>query len=452
MFAEAQVLEFAPRLKALEAEEPLVCCWRSMGGENSQRPALWRRAGRRMREILDLTRSLPRPEPGQVVVVAIHGMRPSSAGNLRPVLAELKRRGAPAFLVVNRSTSGLLDERLHQGHADVALLQASIGHVRSRVHRRRAHELANELKSVLTGGLDGGSETWLEAGLATREAARTWLCDAGPVVLPTDLSSKAKGLALAANEAGGASVVLQHGMIGPREFPVHARSMFCWGSWFCEQARRMGAPGEQPLAVGCPRMDPLAGVREEPRDPSLRSRLFGDVSAPGVLVISTAHAAPRSPEIYQAALESIRRLLEAGFTLALKLHPGERDDSWYTRNLPDRLAEMVRVVPPEIGIHHAIHHADVAFHVYSAAAMEAMLLGCPVLTQQAPRPDLELTDLPDQGGGSWVDAGNIVECVRGVARNGALRQGILERQEALLDRAFANRGGAASAVVDLLLA
>lgn len=451
MFSEPEVRELAPRLKELEAEEPLVCCWRCMGGEPSPPPALWRVAARRIRDITRSTRRVARPAAGQVVVVGLHGMRPSAAGNLKPVLAELKRRGRPAFLVVNQATRGLLTECLHQGHVEASALEASIGWRSRLALRRRATGLASELRKRLPRGLDGYSDAWIASGLTMREAAEDWLGGAGPVLLPVDLTPRTKALALAAKRVGTSSVVVQHGMIGPREFPVHASRMYCWGEWFCDQARKHGAPEDQPVAVGCPRFDPLAAMRDKPRDVTVRGLMGGGRGKLLVLVISTAHAAKRSPELYGGFLETLQRLLEGSNAVALKLHPGEKDASWYAQHLPEQLFRRLQVVPPRVGLHEALRHVDVALHVYSAAALEALLVGCPLLTQSAPSGRCEVTDLPDHGGGFWTDADRIVEQVRELGQEGEGRLNALQGQEAFLSRAFANQGRATVAVVDRLL-
>lgn len=454
MFTDSQVLALAPGLQALETEEPVVGCWRCQARPIPiPRAAAWRRVAWRLRDAALSLKRLSRPEPDQVVVVT-YAMNPATAGNLRPVMQELKRRGRPAFLVTNPSTRVMLGEQLHRGHVDMMDLCASVTGARRRALRQRARDLAAALRSSLPTGQDGNADLWIENGLAMRAAVATWLDGVQPraVVLPGDFNAPQKGFVLGARRLAVPTIVLQHGTFSRREFPVHAQNMFCWGERFCAEARQLGAPLDQPVAVGCPRMDPVTEQRKRPRNPAVRTALGGVDGKPLVLVISTAHATPDYPDLYRAFYTNVQRLLESGVCVALRLHPVERDLSWYAKHLPATLVAQLRLVPAEIGLYEAIHHSDVAFHVYSTAALEAILLGCPVLTQRPPRPELNWTDLPEQGGGVWADEHDIVQYARELGHEGAGRRQMLARQEAFLAGAFSNRGHATQAVVDRVLA
>ncbi len=450
MFSETQVLELAPKLSALEAEEPVISAWRCMAGRSSRPVGFSRRMLWLLRDFMYKVRPLARPLPNQIVAVT-HSMAPSTIASLRLVLHELRARGCPAFIVTNRATRGLLKENLHIGHADLGALCAALPWKRRSQLRRRAGELAFEVKKALPVGKDGQAAAWIERGLVAREATLAWLGPARTLLLPVDTQADAKGMVLAAKRLGIPSVVLQHGMIGAREFPVHASYMFCWGDLFAEEGRQLGAPAAQLVPVGSPRMDSLERMRQQQQEPNIRAELGGRSRRPLLMAISTAHATPRNPSLYAEYFESIRAVLQSGTPLALKLHPAEQGLGWYEKHLPENLVPLLRLVPRHLDLHTAMRHADAVFHVHSAAALEAMLLGVPVLTQYPPAPGPTPKDLPQRGGGLWTSAADIVERLCRIVKDASFRGSCVERQDQMLDLAFANRGRATQSVVEQLL-
>jgi hypothetical protein len=451
LFTEQEVRRLSPLLRDLEREEPVVCAWRYQGGGGSVPPS-WprlRRLGRIGRDAVLRVKRLPRPAVGQVVVLS-HATTPATMGTLRPVMMELAGRGRPAFLITTPRTRALLSEGLHRGHADILQIAAAVGLSARRGLRRRVQELAGQLKSILGADRDGQAELWLELGMAVSEGARQWSGGAGVVITDADLEASRKGFVVGASRAGVPSVVLQHGLLGSHQFPVHADRLFCWGAYFRRQAESYGLEAARAVVVGSPRWDALHALRSAPRNPAVRQKLGGSPGKPLVLVISNAHGAPLYPGLYHPHFEGIQRLVEAGLDVVVKLHPAENGLSGYAGVMPEPILNAIHVVPPDLSLHDALRHSDVVYHVFSAAALEAMLLGVPVLfergTDDAPR----LCDFPDLGGGEWSTSSSVVERCRILSAPGSERTDLLADQEAFLEQALANRGRALAAVVDLL--
>jgi hypothetical protein len=452
MSSEQRVRELAPLLKPLEQEEPLVCAWRVEAGRPPspngfmKKTRGWLRWGR---DGLRRLRAPQRPNPGQVVVFPT-SWTPSTWGTLRPILVELARRKSPAFLVTNNRTRPLLSQGLHRGHADIMEIVATLPAENRRQVHQQSRALGNELGRLLRWEEADNAEAWLEHGLAIRESVHHWLCGAGAVVLDSDTEAQRKGFVLGAAEVGVRSVVLQHGLFGSHQFPFHADSLFCWGNYFCRQAESYGLEPERVVPVGCPRWDKLAAIRALPGDTAIRLKLGSSWEKPLVLLISTADGAADDPEIYSRYFQSIEKMVEAGFDLAIRLHPAELGSSTYKQSLrPDTFA-CLRFTGPDLTLHDAVRSADVVYHVFSAASLEVMQLGVPILFERVPASQ-QLCDFPDHGGGDWSNPNSIVDRVMDLTGSREVRLKAIEKQDGFLDQALVNRGHAAEVVVDNLL-
>jgi len=441
---------FVPMMAELETENPMISLWRNAGGRSPQ-PSL-----RRLREIAWLgrdavlrNRPLQRPERGQVVILS-YSATPSTLGTLLPVMAELHRQGRPAFFISSHKTAHVLERNLHKGHADLQHILATAPTWERLKLRSRARAMAERIRNILTDGLDGCSEIWLEMGLAAQFAARQWIAGAGAMIADSDVEPIRKGFFLGAMQTGVPSFILQHGMLDLFNFPMHADQFLAWGEYFRKQALQLGALSERVVAVGSPRWDPLATERNNPRDPRIRAALGGKAGGPLVVLMSQGHGAATQPGYFDALFEGLTRLLTAGIDVAIKLHPAEAGLDAYRGRVPGHLLERVRVVPPEIGLNQALLHADVAYTAFSAASIDAMLLGVPVLFGRADS-GVQLCDCPDFGGGVWVSPDDIVERCHELAGDGAERRAVIERQETFLDYALANRGKAAEKAVQRIL-
>lgn len=436
-------------LRSVETDEPTACAWRYQGGGPGVKRSWPRRVLRKLRDFALRLRHLPRPNEGQIVVLS-DGPTDATFGNLRAVMRELCRRGRPPFLITTSKTKKFLSENLHSGQVDIIQLLAAVPNRSRRMIRKTVASLAPRIREVLP-NRDGGCESWLETGLLAKAIAREWCQPAGAILVDADFEATRKGFLLGAKEAGVPSLMLQHGTWGPMMFPVHATVTACWGELSQREVAEYGLPRERTAALGSPRWDHLVRLREQPSLSDDRALCGGDVKRPLVLLISNTHAASKFPELYDAYFEGVARLLECSeIDVAVKLHPSEVGLANYEARLPAKLLRRLRVTPTELGLHRPLKACDVVYHVGSAASIEAILLGVPILFERGKGTEREKYAPPLYGGGEWCGPGDVVSRVNELAQAGAARDELLARQESYLDLALANRGHAAAAVADFL--
>lgn len=440
-------------MKEIESEEPILAAWRYHEGESP--PAGWhyllsdlrwiaRRLANRFRHRL----ASPR---GRVVLFPM-GNTPATVGTIRPLVRALRERGASQLIITKRTTAFLTGEERDVSIVtlqELLSVRPSIGFgiLRDKA-RRHACSLAERLPDV-----DGHrAERWIFDGLIAREAATTWLRGAKALVLDSDIAGYQKGLILGAKSIGVPTFVIQHGFFGEHQFPTTADYLLTWGDYFSRIARdRFGVPEERLIAGGCPRWDHLPALRKKPRDAGIRERLGGVTGKPLVLILSNAHSARGYPEHYGPFFQSVKKLVEAEIPVALKLHPSEGGMEPYCRSLGEDPARRLTVVPPDIDLYTALRHCDVAFQVFTAAVLEAMLLGVPVLYEAGGNDSGKLTDIPDHGGGKWTREDDIVADVLILGSRGEERMAMLERQDAFLREGFAHCGRSAEFLANLIL-
>lgn len=440
-----------PRLSALERVEPLAAAWRTNVGEprNPVDAGLTlRSAAKALRDRLWSAIPLDRPATGQVIVLTF-GATPGSAGTVLPVLKGLAERGTPGFLVTNARTEKYMQLGLHRGHADyrqIALLNSRS--IRNAC-RTRAHEIGAELDRFFPGDQ---ASAWLVDGLLMREAVRQWIGNAKAVVTDSDHEVLRKGFVLAAEAQGVPAVVLQHGFMGAQLFPLHARSMYCWGSYFRNKALAFGAEPSTLKTVGCPRFDHLPCLRKAPIRAEVYSALGKRTGVPLILLLSNAHGASYYPEFYAEYFKTVERLLLSDCDVIVKLHPAEQGLEAYRGRVSRTALGNIRLLPPAVTLEDAIRHSDIVFQGFSAAALEAMLLGVPVLFQKGDSHMAARFDFPDHGGGLWASEQNVVEVCQNVALHHAQRSDLIARQDEFLKSAVANQGNATNIICESLLA
>jgi hypothetical protein len=449
-FIDEAVVAFSAELRGLEAQEPLLCAWRYQGGPGTGTGNLFPTLLRILADRRRARKALEGPAPGQIVVAAYSPLS-ATWGTLAPILRELASRGEPAYLLYSDQTRPILSSVPHRGAAHIMALAASLPIAVRVRHLFAARRLARSLRRVLPPNSDGGAERWLEWALSTRAAAGPWLKGAGALAADSDIEAPRMALFGAARAAGVPSAVLQHGFFSPHQFPLHAHRLLTWGGYFSRQAIVCGlSPGSE-VEVGCPRWDGLDALRREPRIPAVREAMGGRPGRPLVLIISNAHGAEVYPRHYTPFFEGLRNLVETGLEVAVRLHPVERDLRYYRPHLPDSITDALRTVPQSLSLHDALRHSDVVYHVFSAAALEAMLLGVPVLFERGEEGAEPLTDLPGNGGGRWTGPSGVVRDCAELGTAGEARGACLEAQERFLEGAFSHRGRATEAACASLL-
>ncbi len=443
----ATIAAKAPATAALEGEEPLLGCWRYHAGGPSR---ILPMAGL-ARVVRDRLRRCPtaRPATGQVVAF-VGAPAPAHLGSLLPVLEELKRRGAPAFLVTTANSSEARQWAPHDGHVAVEELVAGLPLERRVRAVGRAAGLARRLAAALAPIGCGDAVQWIEKGLVVREAVQGWIGPAAAVLMDGDHHAARAGFILGAQAAGTAVFSLQHGFLSELQLPIFSDHLLCWGEAFVEEAAAMGVPRSQLVAAGCPRWDHLWSLRAAPPEEGLRRAMARSGEGPLVLVISNSHGARRNPEPYAAFRRGLARVLAAGLDVALRLHPLEKDLGYYAEGIPSELLQKVVVLDGSVEFHRHLRHADVIYHVYSAGALEAMLLGVPVLFARAPGQQ-QLCELPEAGAGAWCAEEEAAHLCRRLGQAGEARSRLCASQDAYLRRSLAHLGAAAPFVADLLL-
>jgi hypothetical protein len=449
LFSDAELQHFAHRLRRLESVEPVVCAWRYHGGKDGVSIGRLRNWLRQCRDFVLRQRLLPRPQKGQIVFLS-DGPTDATFGNLRAVLRAMQAQRQRPFLVTTHKTRRFLNESLPVDHIDITQLLAAVPLSQRKAIRQRAKELSAEIKNVL-GNRDGASQAWLESGLLAQTIAETWSADAGAIVVDAEHEAWRKGFLLGASRAGTPSLMLQHGTWGPMMFPLHVTMTACWGELSRREVQEWGLEPHRSIALGSPRWDHLTQMRSSPSDPSDRTRCGGTSDRPLVLLISNTHVAAKYPNLYDPFFEGVARLLETSMIdVAVKLHPSEHGLSEYEKRIPPHLLSRLKIVPVELGLHRPLRACDVAYHVGSAASLEAILLGVPLLFEKGRDSNPNKYHPVLHGGGDWCTPEDVVEGVLDLTHNSVLRRRLLDRQETFLDLALVNRGRASEAVARYL--
>ena len=132
----------------------------------------------------------------------------------------------------------------------------------------------------------------------------------------------------------------------------------------------------------------------------------------------------------------------------VKPHPAEPAQP-YAASLRDLGARRVTLVDPRLDLMHLLHASDALVTVESLSAVEALVLGRPVLVLNMPT---HLADLVEAGAALGVPAGaDPGPALRDALEPGAVREGLDRAREAYLSElAMGVDGGATARIVALL--
>ena len=236
----------------------------------------------------------------------------------------------------------------------------------------------------------------------------------GVACLYAESSGWGRAALAACRAAGVPTVAVQHGILYPKYYsyrhdpdedacPRPDRTAV-----FGEAARRllqeMGRyPAHALVTTGSPKFDDLLrGARERDRD-SLRRRLGVGEGERLVVVASRFQAIRRTHQAIGTAFPSFVRAVESlpGVRALVKPHPAEPADA-YGGVLRREDARRVAVLPPGADLVELLYAADALVTVESLSAVEALVLGRPVIVLNMPT---HLRDLVDQGVALGVGAG-----------------------------------------------
>jgi hypothetical protein len=279
------------------------------------------------------------------------------------------------------------------------------------------------------------------------------------LVLYAESSGWGRAALAACRAASVPTVAVQHGIIYPKYYsyrhgpgeedcPRPDRTAV-----FGEAARRllveMGGYEPRSLVVtGSPKFDDLlASARGRDRGRT-RARL-GAADADRLVLVASRYRGIRSTHsAIGGAFAGLVRALEEldGVRGVVKPHPAEPAEA-YEADL--RGARRVRVVPPGADLLDLLHAADALVTVESLSAVEALVLGRPVLVLNMPT---HLRALVDEGLALGVAAGDDpAPALRRILFDPATRRGLeAARQRYLSEVAAGVDGGARGRIVSLI--
>jgi hypothetical protein len=281
------------------------------------------------------------------------------------------------------------------------------------------------------------------------------------VCLYAESSGWGRAALLACRAACVSTVAIQHGIVYPKYFsyrhepdeegcPRPDRTAV-----FGQAARRLlttlgGYSAESLVTTGSPRFDDLLrAARTWDRGEARRSLGVGDGER--LVVIASRYRAIRDTHhSIGSAFPSLLRAIEAlpGARAIVKPHPAESPDA-YAAALREAGTRRVTLVDPRLDLMHLLHASDALVTVESLSAVEALVLGRPVLVLNMPT---HLSDLVEAGVALGVAAGaDPGPALRDALVPGAVREG-LDRARAsyLSELAMGVDGGATARIVALL--
>jgi len=281
------------------------------------------------------------------------------------------------------------------------------------------------------------------------------------VCLYAESSGWGRAALAACRAAGVPTVAVQHGILYPKYYSYrHGPDEAACPrpdktAVFGESARRllveMGGYDPGSLVVtGSPKFDDLvaSALRRDRRE--IRARLGAGDGVSLVLVASRYRGIRPTHAALGPAFPALVRSLEAleGVLGLVKPHPAEPSGA-YEADL--RGARRVRVVAPGADLMDLLHAADVLVTVESLSAVEALVLGRPVLILNMPT---NLRELVDQGVALGVAAGDDpTGALRQLLFDPATRQALeTARQRYLSEVAQGVDGGATRRILELIAA
>jgi hypothetical protein len=266
---------------------------------------------------------------------------------------------------------------------------------------------------------------------------------------------------LACRAAGVPTVAIQHGIVYPKYFsyrhdpdeagcPRPDRTAV-----FGEAARRLlatlgGYPPDRLVTTGSPRFDDLLRAANEWDRGAVR-RGLGVADGERLVVIASRFRAIRDTHhSIGGAFASLVRAIEArpDTRAVVKPHPAESADP-YAAVLRESGARRIALVDPRLDLMHLLHAADALVTVESLSAVEALVLGRPVLVLEMPT---HLSDLVEAGVALGVPAGaDPGPALDGALSPGPVREGLdRARGSYLSELAMGVDGGATGRIVALL--
>jgi hypothetical protein len=265
----------------------------------------------------------------------------------------------------------------------------------------------------------------------------------------------------AARRAGVRSVALQHGILYRKYYSYRhdADEADCprpdRTAVFGEAARRLlieagRYPPDGLVTTGSPKFDALLQATRAWDRKAIRARLGVD-GGERLLVVASRYRAIR--DTHQSIGSAFAGLVQAVESLPdvrclVKPHPAERPDA-YQADLRRAGAGRTRVLPPGADLIELLYAGDALITVESLSAVEALVLGRPVIVLNMPT---HLGDLVEAGVALGVPAGGDPRpCLEAALHDGATRAGFdAARDRYLSELAMGVDGKATERILTLL--
>jgi hypothetical protein len=295
-------------------------------------------------------------------------------------------------------------------------------------------------------------EEMTEALLATRPAV---------VCLYAESSGWGRAAIAACRAAGVPTVAIQHGILYPKYYSYRhgADESGCprpdRTAVFGESARRIllelgHYPPESVVLTGSPKFDDLLATAARWDREDIRRRLDVGEAERLVVVASRYRGIRDTHAAIGSAFPGLVRAVESlpGVKALVKPHPAEPEES-YAADLRAAGAVRVRLLPPGTDLMPLLHAADALVTVESLSAVEALVLGRPVLVLSMPT---HLRELVAAGAALGVPAGeDPSRALRDLLFDEATRRRLgAARHRYLGDVAQGVDGGATARIVALL--
>jgi hypothetical protein len=167
--------------------------------------------------------------------------------------------------------------------------------------------------------------------------------------------------------------------------------------------------------------------------------------------LSHAHERAEFPEVFRAYCQYLREViaLTPQVRWKIRLHPAENDSFYRETGLADH--PQVEIQSRNISLEQAVSDAHVVCTIRSTAGLQAMIMQRPVLVIDVV-PNCECSVWwPAFGGGLAVKtAESFRKALDQLICEPEFRISMLKMQSEFINKAFANKGRAAAAIVDLL--
>lgn len=250
-----------------------------------------------------------------------------------------------------------------------------------------------------------------------------------------------------ARRMGIPTAILQHGAISNLYYwPTYHDVFIAWGETFREQLFKLGAPAERIRVLGMPASDDLFN-----RSGRTAGKPVRPGSPPVCLILSHTQDRKEEFELFEEFGKYLIEVVRSMPTIKwkVKLHPNE-DDSFYRERAFSKIGQ-VEILPRDVSLEQAVEESDVVCTIRSTAGLQAMMLKKPLIV-------LALSTLtgprvlwPEEGGGIYArNPDEFRNCFSRLTNENNFADTLLASQEKFLDKNFANRGKAASAIVDFI--